>query len=185
VNVLLEKGKAAEAREFLDKRGGGMKAEDLLRAQTAVTKVLNTVRAEQAAEDVDRLIIRPAVQPNDSTRLLNLLGPLDLSRLTAAVRQEESGGKRYGPDGKLLTSPKGAQGEMQVMPGTQRDPGYGVVPAKDGSPEEIARVGRWPRWCGSSAGTCRRWPPRTTPGPAVCSRPSSRRPRAAAARQTG
>lgn len=54
----------------------------------------------------------------------------------------ESRGQRYGKDGQLLTSPKGAQGEMQVMPGTSRDPGYGVKPARDDSPDELARVGR-------------------------------------------
>lgn len=62
--------------------------------------------------------------------------------LADVVLSNESGGKRYGADGALLTSPKGAQGEMQVMPKTATDPGYGVVPAKDGSPEELARVGR-------------------------------------------
>jgi hypothetical protein len=31
---------------------------------------------------------------------------------------------------------------MQVMRATQRDPGYGVRPARDNSPDEIARVGR-------------------------------------------
>jgi hypothetical protein len=31
---------------------------------------------------------------------------------------------------------------MQVMPGTSRDPGFGVKPARDGSPDELARVGR-------------------------------------------
>ena len=58
------------------------------------------------------------------------------------VKHIESGGQRFGKDGKLLTSPKGAQGEMQVMPGTATDPGFGVAPAKDSSPEELARVGR-------------------------------------------
>ncbi len=62
--------------------------------------------------------------------------------LDNVIKDLESRGKRYGPDGQLLTSPKGAQGEMQVMPATVRDPGFGVAPAKDGSPEEIARVGR-------------------------------------------
>jgi hypothetical protein len=62
--------------------------------------------------------------------------------LSSVVQHLESGGKRYGKDGELLTSPKGAQGEMQVMPATSRDPGFGVVPAKDGSPDELARVGR-------------------------------------------
>jgi hypothetical protein len=54
----------------------------------------------------------------------------------------ESQGRRFGKDGQILTSPKGAEGEMQVMPKTQLDPGFGVTPARDHSPEEIARVGR-------------------------------------------
>jgi soluble lytic murein transglycosylase-like protein len=66
----------------------------------------------------------------------------DTSAFIDRIMQKESRGQRYGKDGKLLTSPKGAQGEMQVMPGTSRDPGYGVTPARDGSPDELARVGR-------------------------------------------
>jgi hypothetical protein len=62
--------------------------------------------------------------------------------LADVVQHLESGGKRYGKDGALLTSPKGAQGEMQVMPGTATDPGFGVVPARNNSPDELARVGR-------------------------------------------
>jgi len=62
--------------------------------------------------------------------------------IVAAVKQAESRGKRYAADGKTLTtSPKGALGEMQVMPKTIKDPGFGVIPAKDASPDEIARVG--------------------------------------------
>ena len=62
--------------------------------------------------------------------------------LVAAVKQAESRGKRYASDGKTLTtSPKGALGEMQVMPTTITDPGFGVTPARDKSPDEIARVG--------------------------------------------
>jgi hypothetical protein len=63
--------------------------------------------------------------------------------IVAAVKQAESRGKRYKDDGKTLTtSPKGALGEMQVMPKTITDPGFGVIPAKSSSPDEIARVGR-------------------------------------------
>ena len=53
----------------------------------------------------------------------------------------ESKGKRYGPDGKLLRSPKGALGEMQVLPTTAAAPGYGIRPY-DGSEDDLARVGR-------------------------------------------
>jgi len=60
----------------------------------------------------------------------------------ARIMHKESRGQRYGKDGQLLRSEKGALGEMQVMPGTSRDPGFGVKPARDDSPDELARVGR-------------------------------------------
>jgi hypothetical protein len=66
--------------------------------------------------------------------------------IVEVAKSLESSGQRLGPDGKLLTSPKGAEGEMQVIPSTQTDPGFGVRPAAlgpDGKPsaDEIARVG--------------------------------------------
>ena len=66
----------------------------------------------------------------------------DFNEFAKRVEHAESRGRRYGKDGKLLTSPKGAQGEMQVMPTTQTDPGFGVTPAKPGDDADIARVGR-------------------------------------------
>ena len=62
--------------------------------------------------------------------------------LINAVMQAESRGKRFDKAGKLLTSVKGAEGEMQVMPTTQTKPGFGITPARDSSAEEKARVGR-------------------------------------------
>lgn len=53
----------------------------------------------------------------------------------------ESNGQRYAKDGSVLTSPKGAKGEMQVMDNTNLDPGFGVRPAADSSLAERARVG--------------------------------------------
>jgi soluble lytic murein transglycosylase-like protein len=40
-----------------------------------------------------------------------------------------------------VVSNKGAQGLAQVMPGTGRDPGYGVQPMKDSTPDENLRFG--------------------------------------------
>ena len=66
--------------------------------------------------------------------------------LLEAVKQQESGGRRYDKSGKLLEGPPTkygtAKGEMQVLDMTNRDPGFGVRPAKDDSPDERARVGR-------------------------------------------
>jgi len=68
--------------------------------------------------------------------------PDDFGKLVDITLNTESGGRRYGKGGKLLRSSKGAQGEMQVMPGTARDPGFGVRAARDGSADELARVGK-------------------------------------------
>lgn len=66
----------------------------------------------------------------------------DMNAVYNITMQSESGGKRYDKSGNLTESPKGALGEYQVMPETAKDPGFGVKPAKDDSPEELARVGR-------------------------------------------
>jgi len=57
--------------------------------------------------------------------------------------QAESGRIHIDPKtGELLRSPKGAEGITQLMPGTQKSPGFGVAPAKDRSQEEFTRVGK-------------------------------------------
>ena len=59
--------------------------------------------------------------------------PTDIYSITETI---ESGGN---PN---AVSPKGARGPMQTMPGTLRDPGFGVTPARDNSVPEMRRVGR-------------------------------------------
>jgi soluble lytic murein transglycosylase-like protein len=58
------------------------------------------------------------------------------NNLLAAVKDVESGGRAD------AVSRVGAVGAMQTMPKTLRDPGYGVRPAVDNSPQELERVGR-------------------------------------------
>lgn len=65
-----------------------------------------------------------------------------LQSLLDLIEKKESGGRDYDKYGNLLTSSAGAQGRMQVMPATARDPGFGIRPAKEGDVEDLARVGK-------------------------------------------
>lgn len=56
--------------------------------------------------------------------------------LVDRVIAQESGGNHE------AVSPKGAKGLMQIMGHTARDPGMGVTPLRDDSPEENVRFGR-------------------------------------------
>ena len=58
----------------------------------------------------------------------------DPSPFVGAIRAAENSGAN-------AVSPKGATGVMQVMPGTATNPGYGVTPAQNNTPQEIQRVG--------------------------------------------
>ena len=62
-------------------------------------------------------------------------------KLLKHILHKESRGQRYDKEGNLLTSSKGAMGEMQVMPATARDPGFGITPARGNDPDELRRVG--------------------------------------------
>lgn len=68
--------------------------------------------------------------------------PRTFDLLVNAVAQAESNNRDVDDAGNVVTSPVGAKGRMQVMDSTNLDPGYGVIPAKDDSLEERARVGR-------------------------------------------
>lgn len=129
IKTALENDEIELAAGYLNKHKGSMTADDQLTVRSVIDKEMRTRVAVQVGSQV-------------VAELAPKLQPSDMDRLVGITMQSESGGRRYGKDGQLLTSPKGARGEMQVMPGTQRDPGFGVKPAKDDSPEELARVGR-------------------------------------------
>jgi len=65
-----------------------------------------------------------------------------LPRMAQITAYTESRGRDRDKGGNIVTSPKGAQGSMQVMPGTNTDPGFGVKPAADSTDAERARVGK-------------------------------------------
>jgi hypothetical protein len=59
-----------------------------------------------------------------------------MSNLYDSVEYWESRGKQG------AVSPKGARGVMQLMPGTMRDPGFGITPMQADTEEENRRVGQ-------------------------------------------
>jgi hypothetical protein len=130
IATALEKNDVAFADGYLKKFGKQMDADDILKMQGHVTKEMDLRQAEGVAAKAVAAIT-PQIFSTDGDRVV------------AITMNTESGGRRYGPDGKtLLTSSAGAKGEMQVLDGTNKNPGFGVKPAKDDTPEERARVGR-------------------------------------------
>ena len=133
IAAALEKNDVAYADRYLKRYGKDMEADDLLQTTGLITKEMDLhVGTSAATEAMGRWA--PKIVPGDMDRLTNI------------VLAMESGGRRYDASGKLIEGPATkygtAKGEMQVLDGTNRDPGYGVKPAADDSPEERARVGR-------------------------------------------
>lgn len=119
-----------QAEQYLRTYKDQMTPADLLKARGVVDEHASKVIGEMVAGSVLKDLVSAA-------------HPDDMSRVLSITQQSESGGRRYGLDGKtLLTSPKGAKGEMQVLDSTNLNPGFGVTPARNESPEERARVGR-------------------------------------------
>lgn len=117
-------------------------AEQYLRTYKSQMDPADLLKARASVDELASVYIGNAKANQAFTVYTQADNPTDMDRVTAITMQTESGGQRFGADGQLLTSPAGAKGEMQVMDGTNLDPGYGVRPAADDSPEERARVGR-------------------------------------------
>mgnify|MGYP000028189821 FL=1 len=96
-------------------------------------------------KEVEIPMLVPTLSESEKDHLLSGKKPTDAivdKAVAHAMKRMGEGKSPFANSGKLLESPKGAKGEMQVLDGTNRDPGYGVKPAADDSPEERARVGR-------------------------------------------
>jgi soluble lytic murein transglycosylase len=129
IDTALQQGQTTYANGLLKKYSDQMTADDILKVNGKMNSFLGT----QAAQ-------------NTVSRVMTAVGPAlsnsPIDRMVAITAQSESGNRETNPDGSTVTSPKGAQGSMQVMPTTNTDPGFGVTPAQDNSPAERARVGR-------------------------------------------
>lgn len=129
----LESNDPLYADGYLSKYGKDMEADDILAVRGLITKTIDLQVGDSIGAEVFATYA-PEIAPNDFSRLTNI------------VMGIESNGRRYGDDGQLLEGPVTrygtAKGEMQVLDGTNKDPGFGVTPAQDDSPAERARVGR-------------------------------------------
>lgn len=101
----LEQNDPAYADAYLKKYSGQMDADDILTVRGHVTKAMDAkVGFTVASEALGKM--QPRIQVGEAERAFNIaLGT-------------ESNNRQFGPDGKPLTSPKGAIGIAQVMPDT-------------------------------------------------------------------
>lgn len=122
----LENNNPTYALGYLDQNKKSMTADDILRVQGQVNQ---SVWANAALGAVSKATsdLRPTIAPTGFDRM---------QQITAT---SESGNKDFNPDGSVVTSSTGAQGRMQVEPGTAANPGFGIKPADlTGTPQQQA-----------------------------------------------
>jgi soluble lytic murein transglycosylase len=103
LSAALEAGSTDYARQYIQRFGGEMAADDLLKA----TATLDKAHRQRTALTVANYVRGEATQ-----------GGGDFDRLERLVFGQESGGRQFRQDGSVITSPKGAVGIAQVMPST-------------------------------------------------------------------
>lgn len=106
LSAALENGTLEYAEGYIRKYKGQIDADDLLRVQALITKERDQKVALDVATEVVQKVVAPRAMPTEKDRAFNIL-------LGA-----ESNWKQFDASGKPTTSPKGAIGIAQVMPGT-------------------------------------------------------------------
>lgn len=128
IAAALENNNPAYALSYINSKKGEMTADDLLKANGIVKADMRARVATSTAQQA-------------MTALQSKLAPTDADRVITITMAAESGGNRDAI-GRFIPGQGTAKGSMQVMDATNGDPGYGITPAKDASPEERVRVGR-------------------------------------------
>lgn len=128
IQAALDNNNPEYALGYIEAKKGEMTADDLLKAN-------GLVKADMRAR------VASTIAQNAMTSLQSKLAPTDTEQVLNITMQSESNGDRDAL-GRFVPGQGRAKGAMQVMDATNTDPGYGVTPAKDNSPEERVRVGR-------------------------------------------
>ncbi|MGZ3184408.1 MAG: transglycosylase SLT domain-containing protein [Telluria sp.] len=128
IQSALDNNNPAYALAYINSKKGEMTADDLLKAN-ALVKVDMRARVATSTAQGAMDSLKSRLAPTDTDRVLNI------------TMQSESSGNRDA-QGRFVPGQGTAKGDMQVMDATNGNPGYGVTPAKDDSPEERSRVGR-------------------------------------------
>jgi len=148
---MIRTGKIEDASAWVEEHRSSMQAADLEDIDAALYHPLLERQADGIVDDI--LGYAPATTAGQAAaagatssqyagRNGGAAGGNVVGRMHRITAISESGGRERDGSGRLITSPKGAQGRMQVMPGTNTDPGFGVTPARDNSDAERTRVGQ-------------------------------------------
>lgn len=107
------------------------------RIAAGAVSTLNSVLPKSAYENFQKAFTASARAVGDSM-------PTDMNfdNVFSRLVQQESRGVHRDAKGALTKSPVGALGITQLMPGTMKDPGYGIKPVADESEAEFLRVGK-------------------------------------------
>lgn len=141
-DTLPDDGPWSKTWQSLSKSAGNVVDEIKDTATNATNSVINALPWERDASDLASQTknVRPPIDV-ESFKTAQQQPSISFTSLFQRLVGTESGGQHTDASGGLLTSPKGAKGITQIMPKTGSDPGFGVTPLQDNSPQEYLRFG--------------------------------------------